>query len=75
MKKTNVNKDFRLLKEIFPGVPQGSIFGPILFNIYNSDIFLFVDETFLSNYADDTALTQFKRTTPVTNLFLRIDQK
>ena len=30
---------------------QGSILGPVLFNMYFYDFLLFVDEAFLSNYA------------------------
>ena len=33
-----------------------SILGPLLFNIYINDILFFVDEVFLSNYADENAL-------------------
>ena len=39
---------------------QGSILGPVLFNMYFYDILLFVDEAFLSNYSKDTALFSIK---------------
>ena len=56
LQKTNVNNSYSLWKEISTGVPQESILGPLLFNIYINNILLFVDEAFLSNYADDTVL-------------------
>ena len=41
---------------VVAGVPQGSIDGPLLFNLFITDLTLFQYTTVLSNYADDSNL-------------------
>lgn len=43
-------------KDITFGVPQGSILGPILFNVYVNDLKKFLGNCFIIQYADDTQI-------------------
>ena len=54
--KTKINHSYSSWEDILFGVPQGSILGPILLNIFLSDLFLIVDDIDSANYADDNPI-------------------
>ena len=51
-----VNGSFSTSKMTSLGVPQGSVLGSLLFNLYFNDFFYLVKETEICNYADDTTV-------------------
>ena len=54
--RTKVNGFYSSWRELKFGVPQGSILGPLLFNIFINGIFYFIKETKMANYADDNTI-------------------
>ena len=52
--KTMINTAYSSWKEIFFGVPQGSILGPLLRNIFICDLFSIMNKLDIASYADDS---------------------
>ena len=53
MQRTKINSKYSSWEEIMFEVPQGSLLGPLLFNIFLCDLFLIMENTDIASHADD----------------------
>ena len=60
--RVKMNEEFSPWSDMKYGVPQGSILGPLLFNIHLCDLFYFLEDIDIASYADDTTLYIVKET-------------
>ena len=61
MQKVNVNNKFSAWEDIYSGVLQGSLLGPLLFNNFINNIFSLLTTCGICNYADDNTLHTYSR--------------
>ena len=57
----NLNNIQSTFKTLLSEVPQGSILGPLLFNIFINDLIGFIKKSSLYNFADDNTMTAFEK--------------
>ena len=53
MQRCKINNTFSRWELITAGTAQGSILGPLIFNVYINDLFLFIKTLGIANFADD----------------------
>ena len=61
LQRCKINNSFSEWVKIPASVPQGSILGPLLFNIFINDMFLFLQKCDLANYPDDWTMCTLEK--------------
>ena len=70
-----INNTHSVFKIILSGVSHGSILGPLFFNIFINDLYLWISKTDLLNFADDNTISASENTREKLNSTLEQDSQ